>query len=111
MTSASPEAAFLGALPVEARAAFADTAALATTLAAMRDTARGAYPDLTVADDTFASELARRLGDAATPERLARTRADHVYLAIACMAGSDAAIKIVEKEFLDVVDACARRLN
>ena len=108
---ASPEAAFLAALPAETRVGFDDAAALAATLATLYESARTAYRELAVDPTTYARELARRLGDTATLERVARVRADHVYLAIACMAGDERAIRIVEAEFLDQVDTTARRLR
>jgi RNA polymerase sigma-70 factor, ECF subfamily len=108
---AQREDVFLAALHSDARPRFADTAALAVTLAGLRDAALAAYPDLAVDAATFAAELARRLGAAASPEQLARVRADHVHLAIACAAGDDHAIRRFEAEFLDEIDATAARLR
>src|SRR4051812_11463903 len=85
--AASPEDAFWAALHDGARSRFDGTATLAATLAELRAAALAAYPDLIVDAETFAAELARRLGAAASPETLARVRADHVHLAIACIAG------------------------
>jgi RNA polymerase sigma-70 factor, ECF subfamily len=106
--------AFLAALVAEARPRFDGPdvhAEVAAQLARHRDAAGAAYPAVDVADDTFAAELARRLGDAASPEQLARTRADHVHLAIACAAGDDAAIRAFEAELMPEIDACGRRLR
>jgi RNA polymerase sigma-70 factor (ECF subfamily) len=103
------EDAFRGALDVTARDRFAADVGLADTLAQLRDAATVAFPHIHVAADDFAAELARRLGPAATPELLARLRGDHVHLAIACAAGDSNAIRRFESEFLDEVDACARR--
>jgi RNA polymerase sigma-70 factor (ECF subfamily) len=103
--------AFLAALHADARAAFGDDPATAACLDRHRDAAHAAYPEITVDDPTFAHELARRLGAAATPEQLERTHADHVYLAIACAAGDDAAIRRFEADFMGEVDACAHRLR
>jgi RNA polymerase sigma-70 factor (ECF subfamily) len=105
------EHAFLVALVDEARPRFEGAATLAATLTLLRDAALAAYPDVVVDAATFAAELARRLGGAASPEQLARVRADHVYIAIACAAGDPLAIRRFEAEFLDEVDASARRLR
>jgi RNA polymerase sigma-70 factor (ECF subfamily) len=102
--------AFVGALDPEAGPRFADLSALAATLVALHDAARTAYPEIEVTAPVYAAELARRLGEAATPEQLARLRADHVYLAIACAAGDVIAIRTLEP-FLDEVDASAARLR
>jgi RNA polymerase sigma-70 factor (ECF subfamily) len=103
--------AFVDALDAGARSRFADTARLEAELVKLRDRARTTYPDIAVDDATFASELARRLGATADLEQLARVRADHVYLAIACAAGDEPAIRRFEAEFLDEVDATATRLH
>jgi len=73
--------------------------------------ARAVYPELAVDAATFAAELARRIGAGATPEQLARTRVDHVYLAIACMAGDARAVARVEQEFFGEIEWSARRLR
>ena len=88
-----------------------DDAGCAEIVARHHRTARAAYPDVEVAADRFAAELARRLGAAASLEQLARLRADHVYLAIACSDGDDVAIRRLDAEFLDEVDHCAQRLR
>jgi RNA polymerase sigma-70 factor (ECF subfamily) len=105
------EDAFLAALHEEARPRFVGDAGLAATLAELRAAAVAAYPDLTVDAATFAAELGRRLGAAASPDQLARVRADHVHLAIACAAGDPLAIRRFEAEFLDEIDATAGRLR
>lgn len=61
-----------------------------------RSAALGAYPDVAVDANTFAAELGRRLGAAAGPEQLARVRADHRHLAIACAAGDPLAVRRFE---------------
>jgi RNA polymerase sigma-70 factor (ECF subfamily) len=105
------EDAFRAALDGGARSRFEGAASLADTLVQLRDAARAVYPDLDVDAATFAAELARRLGPGASPEQLARVRADHVHIAIACAAGDPLAIRRFEAEFLDEVDATARRLR
>lgn len=82
--------------------------ALEATLAHLYETARRAYPEVTVARSTFAAELTRRLHGHATAEQLTRLRVDHVYLAIACVAGDDAAIRRFERDFLDDLDTRLR---
>ncbi len=110
-TMVSLEDAFQAALDDEARSRFEGDATLAATLAQLRATALAAYPDVAVDAATFAAELARRLGATADPEQLARVRADHVHLAIACGAGDPLAIRRFEDDFLDEIDAAARRLR
>nr|HEX4314227.1 helix-turn-helix domain-containing protein [Kofleriaceae bacterium] len=106
------EAAFAAALADDdARARFADRAALAGELTAMHAAARAAFPTFEVDATTFAGELARRLGAAASPDRLARTRTDHVYLAIACMAGDTRAIAQLEHEFFGEAARAAQRVR
>jgi RNA polymerase sigma-70 factor, ECF subfamily len=106
--------AFLGALDEAARPAFQSAearAATAASLVAAVGAAHAAYPATEIPDTRFAAELGRRLGEAATPAQLAATRADHVYLSIACAAGDPAAIARFEADFLVEVDACGRRLR
>jgi RNA polymerase sigma-70 factor (ECF subfamily) len=110
-TMAPLENAFLAALDDDARPRFEGAATLAATLAQLRDVALAAYPDVAVDAATFAAELARRLGAVASPEQLARVRADHVHLAIACIAGDPLAIRRFEDDFLGEVDATAGRLH
>ncbi len=105
------EGAFRAALDDDARPRFEGDATLAATLAQLRDTALAAYPDVALDAVTFAAELARRLGRAASPEQLARVRADHVHLAIACVAGDPLAIRRFEDDHLDEIGAVARRLR
>ena len=76
------EDAFRAALHDEARPRFEGDATLGATLVRLRDAAIAAYPDIVVDAVTFAGELARRLAAAASPEQLARVRADHIHLAI-----------------------------
>jgi len=102
---------FLAALDGNAVPRFEGAATLAATLARLRDAACAAYPDLAVDAASFAAELARRLGAAASPEVLARVRSDHVHLAIACAAGDPLAIRRFEAEFLDEIGATAGRLR
>ncbi|MEO8704768.1 MAG: helix-turn-helix domain-containing protein [Kofleriaceae bacterium] len=85
-------AAFAAALHVDARDRFADQAALARQLASGHAAASADHPDLAIAPARFASELARRLGSAATPEVLAQLRFADVYLAIGCHDGDERAI-------------------
>jgi RNA polymerase sigma-70 factor (ECF subfamily) len=103
------EDAFLADVDARARARF--TESFADVLASLHEAARTAYPDIVIEPTRFAGELARRLKADASPERLANVRADHVYLAIACAAGHALAIRRFEAEFLDEVDACARRMR
>lgn len=106
-----PEDEFRAALHDEARPRFEADPTLTATLARLRADAVAAYPDLAVDAATFAAELARRLGAAASPEQLAHVRADHVHIAIACAAGELPAVRRFEADFLGEVDAAARRLR
>ena len=72
---------------------------------------RAAYPDVAVAEARFATEIARRAGEGAGPERWAALRGDHLYLAIACADGDTVALARLDAEFLDEVDACAKRMR
>jgi RNA polymerase sigma-70 factor (ECF subfamily) len=87
---------FLAALAEPVAAQLADDEATQAALAAQWDVAREAWPDLHVAPDRFARELARRIGPHATgPATLAAvaaTRGSDVYLAIACCDGDEPAI-------------------
>jgi len=86
---------FLDAVAAGARPAFAgDDAQLATTLVAHLAAGRAAWPAITIDGERFAGELARRLGDGATPARLEAMRAADVYLAIACGDGDARAIAV-----------------
>lgn len=111
MAAGTLEDAFRAALDDEARPRFDGAATLGATLAQLREAALAAYPELAVDAATFAAELARRLGAAADPAQLARIRADHVHLAIACAGGDPRAARLVEDDFLGEVDAAARRLR
>jgi len=103
--------AFLAGLTEAARPRFDDTTALADLLDRHAQVSHDTFPAVTVTDDRFGSELARRLGDDASVERIARVRADHVYLAIACASGDEVAIRLFEAAFLDEIDACAVRVR
>ena len=102
---------FLDALHTSALPRFADATRLAAVLVELRGQACAAWPDIAVEPAVFAAELARRLGETATLDQLARVQAAHVHLAIACAAGEAAAIRRFEADFLDEVDASARRLR
>jgi RNA polymerase sigma-70 factor, ECF subfamily len=102
--------AFLAALAPELRARFGDDASVGETLCALYTAARPTYPAVDVEPTAFAAEIGRRLDAETGPDRLARLRADHLYLAIACMNGDEAAIRAFEP-LLDEVDASARRLR
>jgi RNA polymerase sigma-70 factor (ECF subfamily) len=109
--AARVEDAFRAALHPDARPRFAAAEPLAATLAQLRAAALAVYPDLVVDGAIFAAELAGRLGAAACPEQLARVRADHVHIAIACLARDPVAIRRFEDDFLSEIDATARRLR
>ncbi len=109
MADADPGEAFLAALTSEARARFVEPTG--AVLAAHLEAARAAYPAIVLADDRFAAELARRLGEHASPERLASVRAPHVFLAIASVDGDEAAIRELDRELAREAEQCAGRLR
>jgi RNA polymerase sigma-70 factor, ECF subfamily len=102
---------FVGALAAELRARFPDAAALDAVLGQLHADATAAYPDVGVDAAELARELARRLGEHATPEQLAVVRAGHVRLAIACAAGDAGAIRRLEADFFDEILATGARLK
>jgi RNA polymerase sigma-70 factor len=104
-------AAFLDALVESARPGFEDREQLAVSLGRLHAAAAAAYPSLVVPATTFAAELARRLGAGATPTVVAATRAGHLCLAIACAAGSAAAIASFERELFDEIEHAGVRLR
>jgi RNA polymerase sigma-70 factor, ECF subfamily len=81
---------------------FTDEPRIASLLADRLAQARDAWPAFAVEPARFAAEVARRLGDDATLERLEAMKAGDVYLAIACTDGDATAIAacaaILEKE-------------
>lgn len=82
---------FTGAL-VGAAASLREDARVAEILTALLAAAREAWPALSVDDERFGSELARRMGSEATTAKLEGIKADDVYLAIAASDGDDTAI-------------------
>lgn len=99
-------ASFLAGLaaPVRAQVATSKVAlddALGDALIAQWETSAATWPDITIAPEHFARELARRLGAPATVEAvmtaLAQARGSDVYLAIACCAGDSAAINRLDE--------------
>jgi len=107
MSSAADEllVGFEGALTPAARERFVDRAGLALQLASGLAAAQGAWPRFTISSGTFGAELARRLGDAASPEVIAHVRFADVYIAVACCDGNAAAIVACEDAVLRHVDA------
>jgi RNA polymerase sigma-70 factor (ECF subfamily) len=103
--------AFVAGLADAVRSRFDDRAALATSLALLHGAAQAAYPEHVVDATTFAGELARRLGELATPEQVLAVRADHLLLAIAGCTGDEAALRRLDAELVPVVAAAAARLS
>lgn len=83
---------FVAGLHASARDRFAEPATTAT-LTAHWEAARAAWPDLALPVERFAADLARRMGQGATPATLEGTCAPDVYLAIACVDGNPVAIQ------------------
>jgi len=102
---------FVGALDDALRARFADAGALGAILARLRADAVAAYPAVAVDAGEFARELARRLGELATPDTLANVQAGHVHLAIACASGDEDAIRRLESELFDEIRLTGWRLK
>ncbi len=86
---------FVAGLRAEVRGRF-DGAALAATLAAHVAAGTSAWPEVTVDPARFAGDLARRLGDDATPVALERACGADVYLAVACIDADAAAVAAVD---------------
>jgi RNA polymerase sigma-70 factor (ECF subfamily) len=103
------EEEFLAALAEDVRPQFAG-AELPRILAELRERACAAFPESALDERLFARELARRLG-ASGAAHLERVHAPHLHLAIACGAGDQLAIQLVDRDFLDEVDASARRMR
>ncbi len=99
-------AAFVAGLSEGARTRFDD--ATAAVLAERIATARTAWPGVDVAASDFARDLARRLGDDASPEALASCRTSDVYLACAAVAGDPVAQRKVIELLAREVEFAAR---
>ena len=105
------EGAFRAALDDEARPRFEGDTTLAETLARLRGGRRRVSRRSSSTPPVFAAELARRLGAAPAPS------CSRACAPITCTSRSRAptatsvAIRRFEAEFLDEVDACARRLR
>lgn len=95
-------AAFVAGLAEGARPRF-DEVTLAL-LAERLTTARVAWPGVTIAADEFARDLARRLGNDASPESLSACRTSDVYLACAAVAGDPVATR-------EIVELLAREVQ
>jgi RNA polymerase sigma-70 factor, ECF subfamily len=111
LEGASLAAEFVATLEAELRPRFTDTAQLEGILQRLRADAIAAYPEIGVCADVFVRELARRLGELATPEQLEAVRAGHVHLAIACATGDDAAIRRLETDVFDELKITGARLR
>jgi len=101
--------AFLAGLSPPAREAFAATHD--ATLALVTDRLRIAeetWPGVALDAAVFARDLARRLGDGATPESLAACRTSDVYLAIACTEGDVLATRRISELLTREIDFAAR---
>ncbi|MCA9671466.1 MAG: sigma-70 family RNA polymerase sigma factor [Myxococcales bacterium] len=70
--------------------------------------ARARWPDVSVDDDHFARYLAARAGDDLSIDAL---NTDDLYLACACAAGDDAALRTFERELLPTIDGALRRMS
>ena len=84
------------AADVRARFSSCDRAGVAQQLVAGLRASEAACPGIVVEPRRFVAEVARRLGDAATPDALAHLRFTDVYLVVACSAGDPAAIAACE---------------
>jgi RNA polymerase sigma-70 factor, ECF subfamily len=104
-------AAFLRGLAGAPASAFADDARLDALLIAAHARARTAWPAIHIPPERFAAELARRLGEDATIDRLAAVRAEDVYLAIACCDGDAPAITACVALLTREVEIAAQRTS
>ncbi|MFN0250079.1 MAG: hypothetical protein ACKV2T_24560 [Kofleriaceae bacterium] len=103
-------ASFIDGLPLAARASFAEPATTAL-LVSHRDAATKMWPGVSVTDERFASDLARRLGDDASATVLEHACGTDVYLAIACIDGDTTAIETFERTYVGEIDAIAGKLR
>ncbi|MDB4958374.1 MAG: polymerase, sigma-24 subunit, subfamily [Myxococcales bacterium] len=101
---------FVAGLHADARSRF-EAVTTAPVLETHLQKAHEAWPDITVAPERFASELARRLGAEASLESLRRICATDVYLAIACAEGDGAAIRRFEQTYLREVEISATKVR
>jgi RNA polymerase sigma-70 factor, ECF subfamily len=106
--SSTVSAAFLAA---RARAEEAEPE-LEDALAAAFAEARAAWPEIALADTTFAHNLgARAPAELAPTAALRALRTTDLYLAIACAAGDDAAAAVFERSFAPVIRAALAQLR
>ena len=105
-------ASFVAGLADAARPSFTNTdAATTATLVMHRDAAIAAWPGISVGDERFAGDFARRLGPTATPSALERACGTDVYLAIACIDGDEAAIAALDRAYVSEIDGLASKMR
>jgi len=102
---------FLAALSGTHASRFADASGVEAVLAERLARAREAWPDVAVEPARFAAELARRLGDDPTLDRLGAMNTRDVYLAIACLDGDAGAIAACAAILTKEVELAAPRTS
>jgi RNA polymerase sigma-70 factor, ECF subfamily len=102
---------FLASLPAASRDRLAAIAELEALLAQHLASARQAWPELDLSDELFLRHLGQRLADDAGAAELGAVRAADLYLACACAAGGEQAIRLLERHCFGEVDSAARRVR
>lgn len=80
-------------------------------LSRVLETARGAWPGVTLEGPRYVAHLARLLPEGQPPEALERMHLADLYLARACVDGLPAALAAFESQVLPEVDAAVARLK
>jgi RNA polymerase sigma-70 factor (ECF subfamily) len=102
---------FLSSLPAASRQRFAAIARLDAILARHLASGRSAWPELEVSDAAFLGHLARLLPEEAGDAELGAVHAADLYLACACAAGGEQAMRLLERAYFIEVDRAARRVR
>jgi RNA polymerase sigma-70 factor (ECF subfamily) len=107
---AAVAAAFRAGLVDTAAGAFVDDDATVATIERLYAAGAAAWPDLVLAIERFETEVARRLGAAATPTALSGLHHD-VYLVVAAHGGDPRAVAACDQLCNREVDFAAARLR
>lgn len=109
MASPGLQAAFVSALPEEARGTFADVADLDDQLAAMVAVAEDSAGGLSPTPEQFVAHVARVVAKNAAADALKGLKAADLYLACACAQGDRRALDVFDSEFGRDVDLAIAR--
>ena len=112
MPRGAREEALLSRLGNEAREAFEKVSDLEERLERALESARKAWPEVTVADDAFVGHLGRHAKEVSDPvDFLDHLHPADLYLAVGCASGSRAALDGFERTFRADIDAVLRRFR